>query len=57
MLKSKRLNRSTLIAVAVLSSQAASAGGTVPTDLPGPGIVGIVVAAVIGAIAISRSLK
>ena len=66
MLKSKFMAASTLVALGLLSSQAAWASLVGPGEpvingpapqLPGPAVVGLIVAAVIGAIVLSRSRK
>lgn len=57
MLNSKLLAGSTLLATALIYSQSAWAGPNTTTDLAGPGIVGLIVAAVLGAVAVSRSRK
>jgi hypothetical protein len=57
MLKSKLMAGSTLIASGLLFSQAVWAIDNDVTRLPGPAVVGLVAAAVIGAIALSRSKK
>lgn len=55
MLNSKFLATATFFVIAVLSSSPAWAGSAVV--LPGPGIVGLIAAAVVGAIAVSRARK
>ena len=70
MLKSKLLTAYTMVALTVLSCQAVWAGsatfpgpgscpvpGTCAALLPGPGVLAIIVAGVLAAIAISRSRK
>ena len=66
MLKSKFMAGATLVALGLLSSQAAWASGPINEiikinnstgALPGPAVVGLIAAAVIGAIALSRSRK
>ena len=55
MLNSKLFAALALFSVAIIYTQSAWAG--TPADLPGPGIVGLIAAAVVGAIAVSRSRK
>lgn len=58
MFKSKLLTVSTYVVLALVASNAAWASDPgSQTGLPGPGIVGLVAVAVIGAIAVARSRK
>ena len=59
MSKSKYLAGVILLTLTSLASQIALAGAEMNglTNLPGPGIIGLIVAGVIGAIAVSRSKK
>ena len=59
MLKSRYFAGTALVALALLPFHSAFAGSsvTLPTGLPGPGIVALIAVAVIGAIAVSRSRK
>ena len=61
MLKSKFMACASLVALLLLSSPLVSASAPGPgpgaTSMPGPAVIGLIAAAVIGAIVLSRSRK
>jgi hypothetical protein len=57
MLKSTFCVRAVSIALIALSSSDVWATAVLPPRLPGPGVLGLVAAAVIGAIGVSRSRR